>query len=128
MGTKAEKKQRSFKRREEKRILGIQRHHITYKPEWIVSIYRGEHWAITQLQRRKYVSTGFIKSVGYELARLAKNAIDLDAKETQAHRQNLLEKRELSRPHRKRKKSIKGDASVQARKRARRKMRESKRL
>ena len=45
----------------------VQRHHIKYKDkdgvDWVVRIYKGEHWAITQLQRRKYISKGFITSL-----------------------------------------------------------------
>jgi len=47
----------------------IQKHHLIYgseKPkqaEEIVKLYQGEHWAITQLQRRKKISKGFIKAL-----------------------------------------------------------------
>lgn len=41
----------------------IQVHHITYEPERTVRIYKGEHWAITQLQRRKRISKGFIEAL-----------------------------------------------------------------
>jgi hypothetical protein len=41
----------------------VQNHHISYKPEVTVTIYKGEHWICTQLQRRRKVSKGFIKAL-----------------------------------------------------------------
>ena len=41
----------------------IQEHHISYDPEITVRLYKGEHWVLTQLQRRKKISSGFIKSL-----------------------------------------------------------------
>ena len=38
----------------------IQRHHITYNPVRTVLIYKGEHYILTQLQWRRYVSKGLI--------------------------------------------------------------------
>jgi hypothetical protein len=38
----------------------IQRHHISYDPEITVALTRGEHWAVTQLNRHKRPSRGFI--------------------------------------------------------------------
>jgi len=62
-----------------KRLKKVQRHHITYEPEWVVPIFVGEHWTITQLQRRKHVSRGFLESVEYELKRMRKGPVyDLD--------------------------------------------------
>lgn len=49
--------------------LIIQRHHIIYgneehkQKEEIVKIYKGEHWIITQLHRRKNISKGLIKDL-----------------------------------------------------------------
>jgi hypothetical protein len=37
----------------------VQKHHITYEPEWTVLIYKGEHYILTQLQWRKRFSKGF---------------------------------------------------------------------
>ena len=51
--------------------LVIQNHHIVYaeeshkQREETVKIYKGEHWAITQLQRRKNISQGFIKALKF---------------------------------------------------------------
>jgi lipopolysaccharide biosynthesis regulator YciM len=42
-------------------------------------VYQGEHYVLTQLQRRKYISRGFIKSLKYFVALNEDRAIDLDA-------------------------------------------------
>jgi len=55
----------------------MQKHHICYNPEITVIIYKGEHWAITQLQRRKYISKGFISAIKYWIRQNECNAIDL---------------------------------------------------
>ena len=73
------KRLRSRARSMAKRLKKVQRHHITYDPEWVVPIFIGEHWTITQLQRRKHVSRGFIISVEHELERMKKGIVyDLD--------------------------------------------------
>jgi len=42
----------------------VQQHHISHDPEVTVKIFKGEHWLLTQLQRRtKHVSKGFITSL-----------------------------------------------------------------
>ena len=41
----------------------IQYHHISYSPEVVVALYKGEHYILTQMNRRKKVSWGFIKSL-----------------------------------------------------------------
>lgn len=43
----------------EKRVI-FQTHHISYDPPVTVIMYKGEHWIITQIQRRKKISPGFI--------------------------------------------------------------------
>lgn len=48
-----------------KRKTVVQNHHITYKPEWKVKVYKGEHWILTQLARRKKISKGFLTALGY---------------------------------------------------------------
>jgi hypothetical protein len=35
-----------------------QKHHITYEPEYTVTVTRGEHYVITQLQRFGSLSAG----------------------------------------------------------------------
>ena len=44
-----------------KKKLVIQTHHITYKPERTVNIFKGEHLLATRLSWRKNVSKGFIE-------------------------------------------------------------------
>jgi len=46
----------------------IQNHHISYKPEVVVPLYKGEHWIITQMQRRKNISKGFITALKVYIA------------------------------------------------------------
>lgn len=48
----------------------IQNHHISYKPEVVVKIYKGEHKILTLIQwyTKKKVSKGFIKSIKHWLA------------------------------------------------------------
>lgn len=48
-------------KRSKKRV--VQRHHITYEPERVVFVYKGEHWVLTRLQWRKRVSEGFIEAL-----------------------------------------------------------------
>lgn len=61
----------------------IQKHHLIYEneahkqKEVTVLLYKGEHWAITQLSRRKNVSKGFIKAIKHWLLLNEDNAIDI---------------------------------------------------
>jgi len=62
----------------------IQRHHIVYavpehkQREIVVRVYKGEHWIITHLRRRKKISKGFIKQLKIWMALNEENAVDLD--------------------------------------------------
>jgi len=57
----------------------IQRHHICYDPEILVKIYKGEHYAITMLNRRtKNVSWGFINCIKEWIKKAELIAVDLD--------------------------------------------------
>ena len=63
--------------------LVIQKHHICYDPEIVVPIYKGEHWVITQLSRRKNISQGFCTALKVWLAlneKKAKNLLDKKSK------------------------------------------------
>jgi hypothetical protein len=62
-----------------KRRSVIQNHHIVYDPPWIVKIYKGEHWALTILNRRKRVSKGLIKALEYFIRQNRETAIDLES-------------------------------------------------
>lgn len=54
-------------------------HHISYEPEITVKIYAGEHWAITQLNRRsKNLSKGFIACLQAYIDTHKHLAVDLD--------------------------------------------------
>lgn len=62
----------------------IQRHHLEYqegvfaeKTGETVLLYRGEHWAITQMQRRKHISKGFLKALKFWIQSVEEKAIDL---------------------------------------------------
>ena len=54
-----------------------QPHHISYDPNIVVTIYKGEHWILTQLNRRKKVSKGFVKTLKVWLALNEDKAIEL---------------------------------------------------
>jgi hypothetical protein len=61
----------------------IQKHHIIYKndehkqKDLTVDLYKGEHWCITQLQRRKYITKGFIKALKFWILINEDNAIEV---------------------------------------------------
>ena len=55
----------------------IQNHHISSDPEVTVKIFKGEHWILTQLQRRKNISKGFVQSLRVWLALHEDDAQDL---------------------------------------------------
>ncbi len=61
----------------------IQRHHLIYEnPDHkqrgeFVDLYKGEHWAITQLQRRTNFSKGFIKALKHWILLNEDKAVDL---------------------------------------------------
>ncbi len=58
----------------------IQNHHISYSPEVTVKIYKGEHWAITVLNRRKKnMSKGFLRCLRLYIELHEDDAVDLDA-------------------------------------------------
>jgi len=48
--------------------MTVQTHHISYDPEVKVKMYKGEHWILTQLQRRKHISKGFVTAIKVWLA------------------------------------------------------------
>lgn len=62
----------------------IQNHHIIYEnkehkqKEETVKMFKGEHWAITQLQRRKNISKGFIKALKFWILMNEEKAVDLE--------------------------------------------------
>jgi len=61
----------------------IQNHHISYNPEIVVKIYKGEHWAITILNRRnKNMSKGFLRCLQEYIDTHKEDAVDLDGNNT----------------------------------------------
>lgn len=69
-----------------KRRFVVQRHHLEYQPGLdfkdkvgeVVRIYQSEHWVITQLQRRKIVSTGLLRSLKHWINQVEKELIEVD--------------------------------------------------
>lgn len=63
----------------------IQEHHLEYqrkdkvieKTGETVLLYKGEHWAITLMQRRKRISKGFLRALEYWISQVKDKAIDL---------------------------------------------------
>ena len=63
----------------------IQEHHLKYqrkdkvmaKTGETVLLYKGEHWAITLMQRRKRISKGFLRALEYWIEQVKNTAIDL---------------------------------------------------
>ena len=62
----------------------IQEHHLEYqkgkfeeKTGPTVLLWKGEHWAITQLQRRKNISKGFIEALEYWINSVKEKAVQL---------------------------------------------------
>jgi|TARA_Y100000310_G_C20471570_1_gene710317 hypothetical protein len=61
----------------------IQKHHISYPNdpdgEITVNLYKGEHWAITVLNRRKKnMSKGFLRCLQKYINEHKEDAVDLD--------------------------------------------------
>ena len=62
----------------------VQVHHLEYqegkfedKVGETVRLWKGEHWAITQMQRRKRISKGFLRALEYWINEVKHTAIDL---------------------------------------------------
>ena len=57
----------------------IQEHHISYaNPEITVKLYKGEHWAITVLNRRKKnMSKGFLRCLQEYIKEHEEKAVEL---------------------------------------------------
>ena len=74
------------KYRKKKGLRVIQRHHLDYQrkdevPEKTgetVLMYKGEHWAISQMQRRKNISKGFIRALEYWIEQIKDTAVELN--------------------------------------------------
>lgn len=56
----------------------VQSHHISYSPEVVVIIYKGEHMILTRLQWAKRApSIGFIKALKVWIALNERRAVEL---------------------------------------------------
>ena len=55
----------------------IQTHHISYSPEVTVRVYKGEHWILSQIQRRKRFSKGFVKALKVVTVLIEQDAVNL---------------------------------------------------
>ena len=67
-----------------KKGLVIQRHHLKYqrkdegeKTGETVLLYKGEHWAISLMQRRKHISKGFLRALEYWIRQVESSAVEL---------------------------------------------------
>jgi len=58
----------------------VQKHHISYDPEVTVTIFQGEHYILSLLDRyeRKTVSRGFIEALKLWIRQNESRAVDLD--------------------------------------------------
>jgi len=66
------------RKRKRSRKIVIQEHHIKYEaPEIKVRIYKGEHWLISLLSRRKKVSKGFIRALKIWIQENEAKAVEL---------------------------------------------------
>lgn len=104
-------------RRMNKRIANAQFHHITYEPERIVPVFRGEHYILSLMQRLTFNSSGFLEGMQFEIARIKDRPIiilnseeiinlrsirkrkKLHARKQKAANKTLLEKRKPSGNH-----------------------------
>ena len=55
----------------------VQTHHISYFPEVTVRVYKGEHFVLTLIQRRKRISKGFITALKQFLVENEDKAFEL---------------------------------------------------
>lgn len=56
----------------------VQEHHISYDPEIKQRMYQGEHWLMTNLNRRKFISKGFIRTLKVFIALHDDNAKEIE--------------------------------------------------
>jgi len=64
-------------RRAHRHSTVIQEHHIEYTPPWTVKVFKGEHWVLTQLQRRRKVSIGFLISLQHWIESMKDYAVEI---------------------------------------------------
>lgn len=54
-----------------------QNHHISYDPEVLVTVYKGEHMLLTRLQWRTKISKGFVKALKKWIEENEQHAVEL---------------------------------------------------
>lgn len=64
------------KRRKHHSVI-VQNHHISYNPEVVVPVWKGEHYILNMLLRRQRVSKGFIQHLKIWLAEWESKAEEL---------------------------------------------------
>lgn len=55
----------------------IQQHHVSYDPPVVVTVTRGEHYLLTQLNRHKHIGKGFITALDWWIAENRSKAEEL---------------------------------------------------
>jgi len=59
----------------------IQKHHITYNPDWVVPVYKGEHYILCLLQARfqhnDRISIGFLTALHHWIESMKEGAVEL---------------------------------------------------
>ena len=70
MKVKPEKRARRGKGYVQKKLHSgvIQNHHISYNPEVVVAVFKGEHFILNMLLKRQRISKGFIQHLKIWLA------------------------------------------------------------
>jgi hypothetical protein len=64
-----------------KRHSIVQTHHISYNPEVKVKVFKGEHYILTLIQRRRKFSKGFVQGLESEIPRIEEVSVNLEAEE-----------------------------------------------
>ena len=60
----------------------VQKHHRSRDPEIIEKVFKGEHWILVQLERRRYLSKGFLRCLKQYVLDREDQAIDLEEEES----------------------------------------------
>jgi len=60
-----------------KKKLVIQVHHISYNPEVTVILWKGEHYILTLMGRRKHISRGFLDALTVYIKENSDKAMEL---------------------------------------------------
>jgi len=67
------------KKKKKKSKVVIQTHHVFYEPEIVTRIFKGDHWIITNLNRKtKNISEGLVHCLLYWIEQNINKAVDLN--------------------------------------------------